>query len=152
MATFALRLDGNGGRIDGAGIFTAAAADAFFLLHAGPVLCVGINGVLRTLFLADQTEFSVRPTQALGMVDDRPAHQNLGNGDLFDGSGRTDLLALPTKFTARLPGNDVRSQKQAGTAGDRHGQDTLTGADFDATPAAAATTEKVVFLAGTGRA
>lgn len=150
MTTSGLRLDFDGGWIDRTGVFAAAATDAFFLLDTGAVLSIGINGMLRTLLLADQTELSVSPTQTLVMVNDGPAHQNLGNGNPLDSSGRANLLALLTELAASLTGDDVRRPKQPGAVCERHRLDTLAGADFDTSAAATATAQEVIFFPGTG--
>ena len=150
MTTSGLRLDFDGGWIDRTGVFAAAATDAFFLLDTGAVLSIGINGMLRTLLLADQTELSVSPAQTLVMVNDGPAHQNLGNGNPLDSSGRANLLALLTELAASLTGNDVRRPKQPGAVCERHRLDTLAGADFDTSAAATATAQEVIFFPGTG--
>jgi len=135
-----LRFDHNRSRrIDRAAVFAGTAAYAEIGDHLGPDLVWRFDGVARTLFLAKQAEFPLGPAQASAVINFCQSHQGFFDREVTDRPGRTYLLAILRQFAASLAGNDIRSEEHCRAAAERHGSDTLAGADSHAAPAATAT-------------
>jgi hypothetical protein len=101
--------------IDGTFFFTDAAARAFFFFYDWALLFIANNRLIRTLFVAHETDLLRVPGDASGLVDVSDTHLDeafLFKGEILNGFGRADPSAEIAEFlTISDTGHEPRGVK-----------------------------------------